>query len=178
MKNKELILAGLFDKDSDYEGMLGEAVQELLDVFHKQGHSGFSAQRTAYLFYTLIKDGILTPLTGNDDEWSDISFADPNDKMTYQNNRKSDVFKYGKEGRAYYLDAIIWKGEEPGDTFTGRVEGMQSRQYIKFPFYPKSFYIDVVRDEQGNYTIKDREQLIPVFEYYEEYKPTQEHERR
>ena len=59
-----------------------------------------------------------------------------------------------------------------------RVEGMQSRQYIKFPFYPKSFYIDVVRDEQGNYTIKDREQLIPVFEYYEEYKPTQEHERR
>lgn len=173
MKNKELILAGLFDKDSDYEGALGVAVQELLDVFHKQGHSGFSAQRVAYLFYTLIKDGILTPLTGADDEWNDISFADPNDKMTYQNNRKSDVFKCGKDGKAYYLDAIIWKGQHEGDTFTGRVEDVQSRQYIKFPFYPKDFYIDVIRDEEGNYTIKDREQLLPVFEYYEEYKPTQ-----
>lgn len=170
-KNRELELAGLFDKDSDYEGMLGEAVQELLDVFHKQGHSGFSAQRTAYLFYTLIKEGILMPLTGNEDEWNDISSIDSSDKMTYQNNRKSDVFKYGKEGKAYYLDAIVWKGQDVGDTFTGKVDGVTSRQYIKsFPFVPKTFYIDVIRDEHGNHSIKDKGQLTEVFNYYDEFK--------
>lgn len=166
-KDRELVLAGLFDKDSDYDGMLGNAVQDLLDVFHHHGHSGFSAQRTAYLFYTLIKDGILTPLSGNDDEWNDVS--DINGSIMFQNNRKSDVFKDGKEGRAYYLDAIVWKGQDRGDTFTGKVENVWSRQYVKFPFVPKTFYVDVIRDEKGNYTIKDKAQLNNVFEYYDEY---------
>jgi len=168
-RNRELDLAGLFDKDSDYEGMLGEAIQELLDVFHKQGHSGFSAQRTAYLFYTLIKNDILSPLTGEDSEWN--SSLD-NDGTIKQNNRLSAVFKNVPSGKAYYLHAIVWKGQNPRDTFTGRVDDIQSRQFVKFPFYPKTFYIDVLRDEKGEYTIKDREQLLEVFEYYDEYKPT------
>ena len=33
----ELKLAGLFDKDSDYDGMLGDSVMELVKVFSKQG---------------------------------------------------------------------------------------------------------------------------------------------
>lgn len=166
MKNSELELAGLFDKDSDYAGMIGKAVQELLDVFHEQGHSGFSAQRTAYLFYTLIKDGILTPLQGTDDEWMDIS--EYGEEITYQNKRKSDVFKNSKDDKAYYLDAIIWKSDK-GGTFSGTVEDVQSRQYVKFPFSPKEFYIDVIEDENGNHKIKDREQLLEVFNYYDEY---------
>lgn len=182
-RNRELELAGLFDKNSDYEGMLGNAVQELLDVFKKQGHSGFSAQRTAYLFYTLIKKGILTPITGEDSEWSES--IDKNDTIK-QNKRLSSVFKK-EDGKAYYLDAIVWQGEDSYDTFTGQVEDVQSRQYVKFPFYPKTFTIDVVKEKYDQmkhgdsdyvecgsgkyiYKIKDREQLLPVFEYYNEYK--------
>ena len=52
---QELERAGLFKKDSDYGGMIGDAVKELLLVFQKQGHSGYSAQVTATIFGKLIK---------------------------------------------------------------------------------------------------------------------------
>lgn len=51
--NEELTKAGLFDKDSDYAGMIGHAVKELITVFAAQGHSGMSAQMTRELFYKL-----------------------------------------------------------------------------------------------------------------------------
>lgn len=50
---KELDKVGLFDKDADYDGMLGEAVLELITTFANQGHSGMSAQMTRELFYKL-----------------------------------------------------------------------------------------------------------------------------
>ena len=48
---------GFFDKDSDYDGAIGKALYELIDVFSKQGHSGVSAQWVARLFYSLVKHG-------------------------------------------------------------------------------------------------------------------------
>lgn len=48
---------GFFDKDSDYDGMLGKALTELIDTFSNQGHSGASAQRIAELFYKLVVHG-------------------------------------------------------------------------------------------------------------------------
>lgn len=53
----EIKRVGLLDADSDYAGGIGKALNELLDVFQKQGHSGMSAQRTAQLFYQLVKNG-------------------------------------------------------------------------------------------------------------------------
>lgn len=49
----ELIKAGLFDKDSYYRGMLGDAILELIKVFSNQGHSGHSGQLTLSLFVEL-----------------------------------------------------------------------------------------------------------------------------
>lgn len=46
---------GLLDKDSDYGGMVGKALNELIDVFGKQGHSGFSALLVSSLFRRLVK---------------------------------------------------------------------------------------------------------------------------
>lgn len=51
--NEQLTKAGLFDKDSDYDGWLGAAVLELVTVFAAQGHSGMSAQMTREIFYKL-----------------------------------------------------------------------------------------------------------------------------
>lgn len=51
--NSELKRVGLFDKDSDYDGMIGEAVSELISTFAEQGHSGMSAMMTRELFYKL-----------------------------------------------------------------------------------------------------------------------------
>lgn len=167
---RELELAGLFDKDSDYDGALGEAVMELVDVFSKQGHSGASASRVISLFKEVASYNCLMPLTGEDSEWNDISDIDGG---VLQNNRVSSVFKEKDTGKAYYLDAIVWRSQT-GSGFTGTVENVSSRQYIKsFPFRPKTFYIEVTEWETSkdmwNSKIKDREQLIPVFEYYEEY---------
>jgi len=92
----ELELAGLFDKDSDYNGMIADAVMELIKVFANQGHSGLSADITIDLFNKLARYENLIPLTFKDDEWIAGS---------YQNKRNPAVFKNGKDGRPYYLYA-------------------------------------------------------------------------
>lgn len=69
----ELELAGLFDKDSDYNGMVGKAVMELMKLFAKQGHSGFSANWVLDLFNRLGHFKTLTPITDCPSEWNDVS---------------------------------------------------------------------------------------------------------
>jgi hypothetical protein len=112
----------------------------------------------------------------------------------YQNSRCSGLFKNGVKGESYYINAIVWKGEEEWDTYTGKVyiddissNLISSSQIVKFPFKPKTFYIDVINipiskekaesnnihyieDKNNNcyYTIlKDKNQLNEVFNYYE-----------
>lgn len=53
--NAELKKAGLFDKDSDYDGELGKGVLQLITVFAGQGHSGMSAEMTIQLFTKLAR---------------------------------------------------------------------------------------------------------------------------
>lgn len=50
---EQLTKAGLFGKDSDYDGELGKGVLELIEVFANQGHSGYSASLTRELFNKL-----------------------------------------------------------------------------------------------------------------------------
>jgi hypothetical protein len=47
---------GLLDKDSDYDGMLGQAILELIDIFRTQRHSGYSANLVKEMFYRLLND--------------------------------------------------------------------------------------------------------------------------
>lgn len=165
----------------------------LCEKFGQSGQSGGSAPFTAGALADAIKklclQKTIAPLTGEEDEWGTVA-----DEIN-QNNRDSAVFK--SEGQqAYYLNAIVWSGDTPGesgnnwDTFTGSIEGITSRQRIKeFPFTPKTFYVDVTRvpyDEKIHksseavscgpgdfvYFIKNREQLKEVFEYYDLYQDT------
>jgi hypothetical protein len=87
---RELELAGLFDKDSDYDGMLGEAVMELIKVFAKQGHSGFSANMTLKLFNEVASYKSLTPIGKSKDEW--INVSDMSNERLWQNTRRSTTF--------------------------------------------------------------------------------------
>lgn len=86
----ELARAGLFDADSDYDGMLGTSVMELINVFARQGHSGFSAGMVASIFAKLVAYEPLTPLTFDADEWEDRS--EMSGAMLWQNNRQSTIF--------------------------------------------------------------------------------------
>lgn len=133
----------------------------LCEKFGNSGQSGGSAPYTATVLSQAVKKLCLQEpiceITGIDDEWVDVSHygdgSNSTDDILFQNNRCSGLFK-NKDGRCWYLDAIVWKGNTEGEsssdweTFTGNVEGYRSRQYIKsFPFTPKTFYIDVTREQ-------------------------------
>ena len=137
---KEMEIAGLFDKDSDYGGMLGDAVMKMIKVFADEGHSGFSAGMAVSVFEKVAKFEPLTPLTGADDEWMDIAeYGDGS--MCWQNIRCSHVFK-DKDG-AYDIDGRIFR-EPDGSCFTN----FDSRVRVTFPYTPKREYVDVPsRDE-------------------------------
>lgn len=157
----ELALMGYDEKCEDINLMMRNAVLELIDTFSKQGHSGYSAKHCINIFKKLANFEILIPLQCTDDEWCNVS--NMSDEM-YQNNRNPAVFKNKKDGNPYYLDAIVWR-EKDGIGFTGTVEGITSRQFIKIPFTPKTFYIDVI-DVDDEHKIKDRKQLEEVYEHY------------
>jgi hypothetical protein len=99
---EELTRAGLFDEDSDYNGMLGNAALEIIEVFAKQGHSGYSASVVTSLVEKLMRYEPLTPLTYAPDEWNDVS-EESNTPM-WQNRRKPTTFSLDGGKTHYDLD--------------------------------------------------------------------------
>lgn len=130
----ELTRAGMFDPDSDYDGAIGHAVMKMIDLFAKENHSGASAAMAVSLFSMLARFEPLTPLTGDDSEWTEVGERDG--KPVFQNKRCSRVFKTGD--RAYDIEAVIFR-EPSGACFTSR----DSRRDVAFPYTPSREYVDV-----------------------------------
>lgn len=147
----------------DEEPVILEFKKEILALCEKFGNSGQSGGSAPYVagsichaLKKLLLQNAICPITGIEEEWVSFYEVNPNKPEGFQNTRCSALFKdlSINNGTPYYLDAIVWKGDtegEPGndwDTFTGTVAGITSRQFIKgFPFTPKTFYIDVTREE-------------------------------
>lgn len=152
---RELQILSKSATDPDNRPIIEEFIPEILalcDKFGNSGQSGGSAPYTAAALSQAIKKLCLQepicPVMNLPEEWVDVSRLGDGVGPEFQNARCGCLFKDGLNGRPYYLDAIVWKGEEDGDAFIGTVEGYRSRQYVKsFPFEPKTFYIDVVREE-------------------------------
>jgi len=134
----ELEAAGLFSKDSDYEGMLGDAVMELIEKFADQGHSGFSASMCISIFTRLARYEPLSPLTGADDEWTELNY---DGDVSYQNKRCGRVFK-DADGRAYDIEGKVFR-EPNGATYTSK----ESRVFVAFPYTPTTEIVDVPASE-------------------------------
>jgi len=179
------ILSKTWDRSNpDEEPVILEFTPEILALcerFGKSGQSGGSASFVAGAICKGLKDLLLqdpiSPISGIEEEWVVVLHRqnmDLEEIPTYQNTRCSALFKSTEcyEGIPWYLDAIVWKGDTEGeagndwDTFTGTVEGISSTQLIKgFPFTPKTFYIDVTREElPADYT----EEPFYELEYYEQ----------
>lgn len=126
----ELEHAGLFSADSDYGGLLGQAVMRLIDVFAGEGHSGMSAGLAVSIFEKLARYEPLTPLTGEPDEWNEI------ERGRYQNRRCCHVFKNGDE--VYDSQGRIFRYPDGGCFISAG-----SRVPVTFPYTPKREYIDV-----------------------------------
>lgn len=151
---RELKLIGYDGKD-EYDKMAKEAILQLIETFAKQGHSGFSAPYVAKMFHKLANYEVLSPLTGNDDEWNDVSDMSGDRKTLFQNNRDSRVFK--NDDGAFFTEAIVWQDD------VYHFSNKDSNRYIKsFPFTPKTFYVKV--DKERN--VLDTEEYEKVKEYY------------
>jgi hypothetical protein len=87
---REMKLAGLYDKDADYGGMIPEAVMALVRVHAEQGHSGMSHGLTMQIFNRVINFKTLTPITSNPDDWNDVAAA--SGKPMWQNLRQPSIF--------------------------------------------------------------------------------------
>ncbi len=98
---RELEAAGLKDKDSDYGGMLFDAVMDLVKLFSSQGHSGCSANMALQIFDTVCRFKNLTPITDNPEDWMQVSERMPDREPTWQCRRCSSCFSHDA-GKTYY----------------------------------------------------------------------------
>lgn len=89
--------------DLEYDGMVSEAALEIIEVFARQGHSGGSAATTIRVVERLMRFQPLTPLTGDDSEWTEVT------EGQWQNKRCPSVFKDSE--RAWDID-LPRTGEE------------------------------------------------------------------
>ena len=125
----ELRKAGFFDKDSDYNGMIGPAVMKMIKQFAKERHSGWSAVVCLYLFERLAQfkpiQSIRNPMLNG--EYVDQTKANGG-KLMYQGTRLSTLFSEDG-GKTWYdieLKLPRWK----------RLLGIR-RAYVTFPYSPK-----------------------------------------
>lgn len=113
-------------RDEDgMQDMMNRDIISIVEMFSEQGHSGFSAGYALSALERLLRFKPLTPLTGEDDEWSDISNG------TQQNKRCSSVFR-NADGTAHDIDGII-VSDNGGITWfsSGRF-----RREVTFPYTP------------------------------------------
>lgn len=164
----------------DNPPIIKDFIHEILALVNKFGHSGQSGGSAPFtagaIANTVKKLCLFEPLgdiTGQPDEWADVSEHDGH--LLGQNKRLGSVFKLA-DGKFKYLDAIVWKNQH-GAIWTGTAQladgsHMHNQAYIKqFPFKPKIFTIDVIEEEVAKddwtFHVKDEKQLEEVWAYYD-----------
>ena len=139
---RELTLMG-YTEDSE-EGpnkWMRESLLDLIKLFSAQGHSGGTAPYCLGLFQKLAAREPLTPLTGEDSEWEDVSHVgDPS--VQYQNKRCSRVLK-GPDGIAFDVMSRVLLF--PDGTSTPDRAAMGDP--IEFPYVPQTEIVKV--DAEG-----------------------------
>ena len=96
---RELKLAGMFDKDADYNGALAPEILEVVKVFSESEHSGASAAITIGILEKLLRFENLTPITNNPEEWEKVS--EINQEEMWQNKRNPAIFSKDA-GKTWY----------------------------------------------------------------------------
>ena len=130
----ELDRIGMTD-DNDMNGMMRKHLLHMVKEFADEGHSGFSASYALQCLKKLLNFKPLSPLTGEDDEWTDVSSI--SGVPHYQNKRCGSVFKDGKDGQAYDIDGKVfweWAKDEDGNPFKSYYTGRDSRVPVTFPY--------------------------------------------
>lgn len=109
---------------------LNNNLLKMVEEFCKYGHSGGSAKYQLDNFVRLMNYKPLFPLTGNNDEWVEITdFYGNHEEKVYQNKRYSSLFKN--------VDFDEETGEITKTSFNDiNLTEIESKD-ITFPYYPK-----------------------------------------
>jgi hypothetical protein len=142
----ELALIGMGPDADEINRMMREHILKMVDTFADEGHSGFSAAYAIGIIEKLLRFEPVTPLTGEDDEWS--TPFDPEE--TRQNKRcghvflRSDGVAYDSEARVFYDEYVDDEGNSQKSHYTCR----ESRKKITFPYTPTREYLPTNAREQ------------------------------
>lgn len=123
---------------------------------------------------TLLNYDNLTPLTLEDDEWSDVTSLWGDDILRFQNNRKFSIFKEGKDGRPYSVADILCIDEDE-EVYTRHAFVIDGIEYT-LKLYPKDVnctpdvYVKVYSKEEGDehfVYFKSEEEIEKIKKYYD-----------
>jgi hypothetical protein len=129
----ELDRIGMTDVD-EYNGMMRKHLLHMVKEFADEGHTGFSASYALQCLKKLLNFKPLSPLTGEDDEWTDVSSI--SGVPHFQNKRCGSVFKDGN-GEAYDIDGKVfweWAKDEDGKPYKSYYTAFESRVPVTFPY--------------------------------------------
>ena len=130
----DVILKKCTDEDGrKIQKVINEDILALVKVFAGQGHSGTSAGYAIEIAQKLMRYQPLTPLTGADDEWSDVRELSGPEGPYQQNLRRSSVFRDKRPDgtwRVYDIDGIKFTSDWGLSWFTrggGKSRGSMRR---------------------------------------------------
>lgn len=149
---KEQLDDGFYD--DSYTESIKKDTLELITIFAKQRHSGLGATLTTTIFDRLVNFLPLSPLTGEDDEWSEptsrMAVGEYID-MYMQSNKKCprvmrDVYIRKDTDEIEYIMAYDTEAEiysyDDGKTWKSSVTP------IDFPYYPELNPTKIIKKKQ------------------------------
>lgn len=143
---EEFRAAGWIDENGNFKDDMQAAIcadiLDLLNLFSKQGHSGLSGSYALNMFNRLVDFKAITPLTGEDWEWTHVA-----DNL-WQNKRCSSVFK-NENGEAHDIDGkVFWEwnvSQENGKPYKSYYTNGGCHTPVTFPYSPPKERIEEYR---------------------------------
>jgi hypothetical protein len=139
---RELDLIGVNKHDP-----IRDHILKIVEVFSSEEHSGSSASVTANILEKLLTFEPLSPLTGEDNEWTDVGhYGSLGVNNIFQNKRCGFVFKtispegipdtYNVSGISFYK----WEKDSNGKVYKNYFICSESRVPVVFPYIPTIEY--------------------------------------
>ena len=169
LKNYKPKGRSLYDlvKPFDYDEAVDDSADSVVSALLSLNVSDDEMIKILELFKLVANWHPITPIYDIPEIWNDVG-----DELL-QCKRCSALFK-DPDGQCRYGDAVVWRSQT-GSCFSGGSylkDGTRVRSSlpVKFPFTPKTFYVNVVETEviPGDFAsiIEDTSQLDEVFKYY------------
>jgi hypothetical protein len=122
------------DTTDEMNKAMHDHIITMVKAFSDEGHSGMSAGYALSILKKVLAYEPLTPLTGEDSEWTEVGGG------VFQNKRCSRVFKHADrfDGQAYDINGKVFV-DEGGAAYTSS----DSRVPVTFPYTPITEYVEV-----------------------------------